>query len=217
MNIINEKIHDKFLNLFTIKVQSTAFCQKLNLQRSLMITSIWDITLGIIIIFLFFDSVVASEENFLFFVENFILIIGICFGFVGIDSATNLRKVNTKVYKNWRVFITFFFPFLELINNFSFLCFYSESCSKLSSVLFNIILFLINLYFTKIAWSFYIRLDKNHELLIIHGKYLEKMINDESYKLSDVKKYVPPEQSPLSKVNIKPNTENELTIFKTPS
>ena len=33
----------------------------------------------------------------------------------------------------------------------------------------------------------------NQELLIIHGKYLEKMLNNENHKYTDAKKYVPPE------------------------
>lgn len=193
-NIINEKIHDKFLNIFNIKVQSTAFKQRLNLQRSLMITSLWDIISGTIILFAFFNSVKEKQEDIFFILQNFLLIMGILFGFVGIDSATNLRKVNTKIYKNWRIFITFAFPIIEIINNFSFLCYYMKQCSRFENFIFILIIFAINIYLTKIAWSFYIRLEKGHELLIIHGKYLEKMINDESYKLNDVKKYVPPEQ-----------------------
>src|SRR5687767_13684822 len=104
-NIINEKVHDKFLSVFTIKVQSTAFCQRLNLQRSLIVTSLYDIIFRLIIFFTFFNSIEVSHESFLFFVENFFLIIGLCFGCVGLDSATNLRKMNTKIYKNWRIFI----------------------------------------------------------------------------------------------------------------
>ena len=100
MNIINDKIHEKFLNIFNIKVQSTAFCQKMNLQRSILITSLWDILIGIIMIFAFFNSVKEMYQNLIFFLENFLLIIGLFFGFVGIDSSTNLKKVNTKVYKS---------------------------------------------------------------------------------------------------------------------
>lgn len=206
-NIINEKIHEKFLGIFTIKVQSTAFSQRLNLQRSLMVCSLFDFILGIIIIFTFFRSIKESKESFTFFIENFLLIIGVCFGCVGMDASTNLRKLNTKIYKNWRVFITFAFPFFEMINNFSFLCHYRTKCDKFPNLIFTLALFLVNLYFSKIAWSFYIRLEKGHELLIIHGKYLEKMMNDESYKISDVKKYVPPETL----------KDQELSLFKNTS
>ena len=123
-NIINEKIHHKFLNIFNVKVQSTAFSQKLNLQRSLLIVSLWDIIFGLIIIIAFFNNIRDMHENLFFFLQNFIIIIGFFFGFVGIDSSTNLRKTNTKIFKNWRIFITFAFPFFELISNFSFLCYY---------------------------------------------------------------------------------------------
>jgi hypothetical protein len=212
-NIISEKIHDKFLNIFNIKVQSTAFSQKLNLQRSLLITSLWDIITGIIIFFAFFNSVKEKKEDMLFILQNFLLIIGIFLGCVGIDSSTNLRKLNTKIYKNWRIFITFAFPLLEIFNNFSFLCYYMQQCSHFENLIFVLIIFLINLYFTKIAWSFYIRISKGHELLIIHGKYLEKMINDESYKLNDVKKYVPPEQL-MGNSPGNTTSDTELSIFK---
>ena len=79
-------------------------------------------------------------------------------------------------------------------------------------MLFLIAYLLINIYLTKIAWSFFIRLNKGHEILIIHGKYLEKMINDESYKISDVKNYVPPEQQLIHKDTAAP--DHELSIFK---
>jgi hypothetical protein len=217
-NIINEKIHDKFLKFFTIKVQSTAFCQKLNLQRSLLVTSLFDIVFGLIVAISFFRSIIISYENFLYFIENFVIIIGICFGFVGLDSSTNLKKSSSRIYKNWRIFVTFAFPFIEIINNFNFLCNYRPNCNKLADVVFVICLFAVNIYFTRIAWSFYIRLDKNHELLIIHGKYLEKMINDESYKINDIKKYVPPE-APIG-LRTAPTSnsaaENELSVFNTP-
>ena len=217
-NIINEKIHDKFLRFLTIKVQSTAFCQKLNLQRSLLVCSLFDIILGLIVAVSFFRSIVVSYENFLYFLENFILIIGICFGFVGLDASTNLKKSSSRIYKNWRIFISFAFPFIEIINNFNFLCNYRPECHKFRDILFIFSLFIVNIYFTRIAWSFFIRLDKNHELLVIHGKYLEKMINDESYKISDIKKYVPPE-APIGLRTAPQNNalnENELSVFNTP-
>lgn len=191
-NILQEKIHDKFLYLFNVKVQSTAFCQKLNLQRSLIITSAFDVLIGIIIIFVFFNNI-EREETFLYFIENFILISGICFGMVGFDCANNLRKSNMRIYKNWRLFVTFSILLLEIINNFDILCeiFSSEKCNNISNVLMLIIYFIVNVYFSKIAWSFYIRLIRGHELLVIHGKYLERMMNEESYKLKDLKQYVP--------------------------
>lgn len=192
-SIINDKIHDKFLNCFNIKVQSTAFCQNLNLQRSLMVSSIYDISFGLIILLYYVENLAQFHNSHIIFLENFMLITGIAFGFVGLDSAANLRKVNTKVYKWWRIYITFIIPLIEIFNNFSFFCTMSGNCNKLFNFIITIIVFIINIYLTRIAWSFSIRLNKNHELLIIHGKYLEKMMNEESYKINDLRKYVPPE------------------------
>jgi hypothetical protein len=218
-NIINEKIHDKFLQVFNVKVQSTGFRQKLNLQRSLLIVSAWDILIGTIIFFAFFRNIQDMKQNIILCIECLMLWIGICFGFVGIDSATNLRKVNTKIYKNWRVVVTFAFPLLEMISNFAFFCYFWNQCSILENFILILINFFINIYWTKIAWSFYIRISRGHELLIIHGKYLDKMIEDESYKLNDVKKYVPPEQLMGNKLinatNATAGAEAELSIFGT--
>ena len=55
-SIINEKINDKFLYLFNIKVQSTAFCKMLNLQKSLLISSLIDIFLEYCPCFCFFTA-----------------------------------------------------------------------------------------------------------------------------------------------------------------
>jgi hypothetical protein len=208
-SIINEKVHEKFLLLFNVKVQSTAFQQKLNLQRSLIIVSLFDLFMGLVMSLLFFRSIDQSYDSMLFFIENFILIISFCFAFVGLDTATNLKRYNAKIYKNWRIFVTFAFPLVEAANNFQFLHTYNIKYDGFNSLVFTLIYMFINLYFTKIAWSFNIRLQKGHELLIIHGKYLEKMMNDESYKINDLKKYVPPEQS-----IIKSTVETEMNLFK---
>jgi len=214
MTIINEKIHDKFLNIFNIKVQSTAFLQKLNLQRSLMVASLYDIFFGIFVLIYYFRTISKFSDSFIIFLENFLLISGIGFGFVGLDSAANLRKINTKIYKYWRIFITFFIPFIELINNFSFFCSLADDCNKFYNFIITIFVFVINIYFTRIAWSFYIRLIRNHELLIIHGKYLERMINEESYKMNDLRKYVPPEQVIMNKSLPLLNDNNEMNVLK---
>ncbi len=213
-NIINEKIHDKFLNIFNIKVQSTAFCQKLNLQRSLMVASLYDICFGFFVLIYYFRTISKFSDSFIIFIENFLLISGIGFGFVGLDSAANLRKINTRIYKVWRIFITFFFPFIELISNFSFFCSLGNNCNKLYNFILTAVVFGFNIYLTRIAWSFYIRLIRNHELLIIHGKYLEKMINEESYKMNDLRKYVPPELLIMNKSLPLLNDTNEMTNMK---
>jgi hypothetical protein len=187
-SILNQKLHHKFLNFFDVKVQSTAFFQRLNLQFSLVITSLSDLIFGIAV---FVNSFDQNYINLIHFLEIFLFIIGTFFGILGLDAASSLRKLNSQIYKRWRIFITFIFPILEIVNNFSFICNYSQECSGFKIFFIPLIFFIINLYLTKIAWSFSIRLEKGHELLVIHGKYLEKMLMDESYKLNDVKKYVP--------------------------
>lgn len=73
------------------------------------------------------------------------------------------------------------------MNNFSFCCYYTEgeisenfklnmNCSIVERLVFNIVLLSWNIYITKIAWSFNIRLEQSHDLLIIHGGYLEKLL-----------------------------------------
>ena len=42
---------------------------------------------------------------------------------------------------------------------------------------------IINIYAAKIAWSFNVRLQKGQELLVIHGKYLDKMMSNENEKI----------------------------------
>ena len=49
---------------------------------------------------------------------------------------------------------------------------------------------IINLYFTKISWSFNTRLQRGQELLVIHGKYLEQMISNENQKIIDTQNLI---------------------------
>lgn len=209
VSIVNEKIHDKFLNLVSIKVQSTAFFQKLNLQQSLIVCSLIDMLIGLIIFFYFFRIMELKEEGFIYIAENILLVLGMFFGLVGFDSATNLKKRNSIIYKSWRIFITFAIPFCELIQSSDKFCYYNSNCTFGYFVLVATIIFTINLYLTKVAWSFCIRIDRNHELLIIHGKYLENMMKEENYKITDnIKKYVPP--------NIK-QTQRDNELIQMPS
>jgi hypothetical protein len=179
-----------------------------------MVASLYDIFFGLFVLIYYFRTITKFSDSFIIFAENFLLISGIGFGFVGLDSAANLRKINTRIYKIWRIFITFFIPFIELINNFSFFCSLGNNCNKLYNFLLTIIVFAVNIYLTRIAWSFNIRLIRNHELLIIHGKYLEKMINEESYKINDLRKYVPPELLSMNKSLPLLNDTNEMSIMK---
>ena len=44
-------------------------------------------------------------------------------------------------------------------------------------------IFIINIYATKIAWSFNTRLQKGQDLLVIHGKYLDQMMSFENQRI----------------------------------
>jgi hypothetical protein len=211
ISIINEKIEGKFFFLFKIKVQSTAFCKKLNLQQSLRICGIYDLVIGVLIFFNFF-KILDLQSSIIFTFEIMFLLIGLFFGILGIDSANNLRKTNAGIYKIWRYFITCAIPVLELSHLGNNFCYFTIQCDFLYYVSVSVIYFLINLYFTKIAWSFFVRLDKGHETLVIHGKHLEKMILDENYKINDVKKYIPPEIRDQNKMKFV-QKENELVHF----
>jgi len=214
MSIVSEKLHDKFLNVFTIKVQSTAFCQKVNLKQSLFIISLIDFFIGLLVFLLFFKILdLNTSEGVFYIIENLILILGMVFGLVGMDASTNLKKKNASIYKLWRILITFLIPIFELINSLDKLCYYSANCTSWRYLGFTIIIFPINIYFTKIAWSFCVRLDRSHELLIIHGKYLEKMMNDEQIKMTDMKNYYNPPE--ITKGTPNDYKEQELaTMFK---
>jgi hypothetical protein len=214
MSIVSEKLHDKFLNIFTIKVQSTAFCQKVNLKQSLFIISLIDFFVGLIVFLLFFRILdLNSEDGAIYIIENLMLILGMVFGLVGMDASANLKKKNASIYKLWRILITFLIPIFELINSLDKICYYSTNCTSWRYLGFTIVFLPINIYFTKIAWSFCVRLDRSHELLIIHGKYLEKMMNDEQLKMTDLRNYIPPE---LNKGTQNDHKEQELTnMFKT--
>lgn len=189
INILKEKMHDKFFYFFTVKVQSTTFFQKFNLQKGLLITSLYDIIFGLIVFILLIKNFDNHVDDNAYILQNVLCILSIFFGFIGLDTSLNLKKIHSLVYKNWRfVFIIAFF-LLELMNNFSFCCYYTEgeisenfklnmNCSIVERLVFNIVLLSWNIYITKIAWSFNIRLEQSHDLLIIHGGYLEKLLGD---------------------------------------
>lgn len=195
VSIVNDKIHDKFLNIFSIKVQSTAFCQKLNLRQSLTICSVIDLLVGLIVFLDFFRIMEIKEEGFLFIVENLLFISAIIFGLIGIDAAQNLKKRNGYIYKTWRVFMIFAIPIIEIFQSFEDFCYYNWKCSFLYFVFVSALYIAINLYMTRIAWSFNIRMQRNHELLIVHGKYLESMMADENISVQIARTYRPPKLS----------------------
>jgi hypothetical protein len=119
---------------------------------------------------------------------------GILFGLLGMDASANLRIKNAEIYKLWRFFISFALPVLEI---FSFLnykkCYLNQPCSIIQIFVGISLSLVLNFYFTKIAWSFCIRLSRSQEILIIHGKYLEEMMRYEDDKIFDQKQkqYIP--------------------------
>ena len=191
--IINDKIYEKFLLFFNQKVQSTVLFGRFSLQQALYICSFIEFTIGFIIFLFFFRILGIKEDGDLFFLENVILILGMFFGLIGFDAANNINKRNSVVYKYWRYFITFIIPVSEIINTTDGICYYSSSCSLFNLIIFSLVYLSVNLYLTKIAWSFSIRLDRNQELLIIHGRYLDKIVHNESCKITEARKFVPPE------------------------
>lgn len=196
ISILKDKMHDKFLGIFTIKVQSTTFFQKLNLQKGLMVSSLCDIIYGILSFNLFFNFYQFNKNNLSFLIENAMGVLCLFFGLIGLDASLNLKKINSLVYKNWRIGFTILYFFMEIANNFNYLCFFyndKKECGSLfSKFVFFLFIFLFSMYLSKISWSFYIRLDQSHDLLIIHGKYLEKMLNEDNSKYEVAKKYTPP-------------------------
>lgn len=210
INILKEKMHDKFFGLFNLKVQSTTFFQQFNLQKGLLLCALLDIIFGVLSFYLFFNFYRFHSENMSFLLENSMGVLCFFFGLIGLDAAINLKKINSSVYKNWRIIFTFIFFFIEIANNFNFLCFFKKDetteCKNLTSFIVFLCILFINFYITKIAWSFYIRLDQSHDLLIIHGKYLEKMINEDNLKYEANKKYSPPNQNT-------PNNNEPLSLL----
>lgn len=195
-NILKEKMHEKFLNMLNLKVQSTTFCQKLNLQKGLFISALWEIIYGCVIFVYFLNHYHRHIRNSIFIAENILCIISLFFGILGTDAAINLKKLNSRIYKNWRILFTFLYFVIEIGNHFTFPCNFDRDCTTIEKTLFFILFILWNCYITKISWSFSVRLEQSHELLIIHGRYLEKMLGEESYKLHDNKKYTPPGETP---------------------
>lgn len=227
INILREKMHDKFLGMLTLKVQSTTFFQKLNLQKGLLVSSLLDITYGIIILILFVQNFNYYKSNS-FVLENTIGILCLFFGLIGVDSALNLKKTHSFVYKNWRIAFTFLYVMTEIGNSFNFICFYTqdedapgqESCGWLLKAVYFLFIVTLSGYLTKIAWSFYVRLDQSHDLLIIHGKYLETMLNEDNVKYEVSKKYIPPnklDKSSLTDKNSKIFISRENEIPKAPT
>lgn len=198
VKILDEKIKDKFLFCLSIKVQSTAFYKRLNLKSSLLICGVYDFLIGVVILFNF-SRLLQMKDDIAFKIECIVFIFGIFFGILGVDAANNLRKLNSAYYLLWRMFVTFGVPVLEIvayppiIEGSYNVCFLKNNCGPFYFIIALIIYFCLNIYLTKISWSFSTRLNLGHELLVIHGKYLEQMMIEENYKIQDAKKYTPPD------------------------
>ena len=166
-NILKGKMHEKFLKILNIKVQSTAFCQKLNLQKSLLICSLFDFNFGLLVLILFLNHYKMHSNNLTFLMLNILGILCLFFSFLGFDASLNLKKFNAKIYKNWRIVFCVLYICIEIGNSFQFICYYSgggnnntNNCNMFSNVLYFLVFVFVNFYITKIAWSFFIRLEK---------------------------------------------------------
>lgn len=211
LNILKEKLHDKFLNIFNIKVQSTAFFQKCSLLQALLVVGLFDLFFGIVYLLIFFKIVHKTTSTFIL-IQDAIMITSIFFGLIGINASSTMSKRTCHIYKNWRIFITFFNPVLEMFNGFYNYCYSFDQCNQLIAFIVLLLMFILNLYLTFVSWSFYVRLDKSHELLIIHGKYLEKMMENDNYKIMLSHRYMPPDVSSVRGSNIQMSLAGENTL-----
>ena len=196
INVVDEKLYAKFLNLFTLKVKKNAFFKKLSLLQSLVISALFDIILGIIFSLIFF-KIEFSDINTSIKFQLFIVMIGFIFGFIGINVVISMTRYISLVYKNWRLFITFSYPILEINNGFYICCLLLRVCNYFLAFLLLIIFFSMNIYLTLVSWSFFIRLDQAHELLIIHGSKKLKLLMENDFFIGksyyDDFNYTPPD------------------------
>ena len=194
-SLIHSQIKEKFLFCFSVKVQSTAFYQNLSLQNAIRICSIYDFIIFIIIFYNSYNSI-----NLI----NIIFMVCTClFGIISMGLSNNLNKKYSQYYYYYRIIFLFLLPITEFYdykNNHS--CYYYDSCNTFSFYLgYSLGIALINIYFAKIAWSFNIRLLLGHELLIIHGKYLEKILTNEKTEIITNQDYtIPYEQKNQMKI-----------------
>jgi hypothetical protein len=187
---INERVTITIFFCFKFKAQSTCFYKRMNLLQGLLLCSLIDI---IIAIFIFLQLIqVADFNSFTYYnIKNYISIMGIPFGFIGYDAAINLKKNSSRLYRNWRIFITLMTIICELSLGLTGVLYHDENIFIFCAYLLGYVV--ISTYMNKIVESFHARLMLNQELLIVHGKYLEKMLENDSYRMNDnIKKYIPP-------------------------
>ena len=173
-SLLKSDIKEKFFFCIPMKVQSSAFYKSLSLQNSLRICSIYDFICGFFVFFCGTNS----------FWEIVFIVLFFAFGVFSFHNSINVSKSYSKYYYFWRVFITLFIPIIEFIHyRNEKKCYYSRCPTFLyySGLSFGI--FIINIYATKIAWSFNMRLQKGQNLLVIHGKYLDTMMTNENQRI----------------------------------
>jgi hypothetical protein len=174
--LLKNDTKEKFFFCIPMKVQSSAFYKSVSLQNSIRVCSIYDFICGFFILFCGNNS----------FWEIFFIILFFCFGVLSIHNSINISKTIAKYYYYWRIFITFFIPIEEFMDyEKEKICYYSKCMTFFYYAGLSLGISIINIYAAKIAWSFHIRLQKGHDLLAIHGKYLENMISNENNRIAN--------------------------------
>lgn len=193
-SLVTSVVKEPFLLCISMKVQSTAFNKSLSLQNSIRICSVYDI--------LFSLSILYLTHLKLSLMEIILVASGIIFFIISLNMSSNLNKEYALYYYFWRSIVLFIIPLREFFNySNSKICYYTSMCSTLMFyILITIGLTIIHFYLTKISWSFLKRLQMGQALLVIHGKYLEKMLNNENNKLNS-NGYIPPNQIELKNLN----------------
>ena len=194
-SLVHSNVKQKIFFCFPIKVQSTAFYQSMSLQNAIRICSIYDFIFGFFILY-------CAYPNFSI-LEFILLFLSIAFGVISMGMSNNFNKRYSKYYYYWRVIITFIIPIIEFFEyNSKKICYYSN-CNQFTYYFgLSLGLTIIHIYLTKIAWSFSTRLLLGQELLIIHGKYLELMLNKENSLINN-----------MSNNQNNQNKKNEMDIF----
>ena len=180
-SLVKSEMKQNFFFCIPMKVQSSAFYKSLSLQSSLRICSVYDIICGCFILY-------CGKS---LFIENLFILLFFFFGIMSINNSVNLSKRFSKYYYYWRVAITILIPIREFSQyKKQNICYYSTCTTFIYYSGLSIWILIINLYFTKISWSFNTRLQREQELLVIHGKYLEQMISNENQKIIDTQNLI---------------------------
>lgn len=178
MSLVKTEMRAKFFFCFPMKVQSSAFYKTCSLQNSIRVCSIYDFICGFFILF-------CGSYSYW---EIILTIFFFAFGILSMNNSINVRKLFSKYYYFWRIFVTIFIPIKEYFNyNNEKVCYYSKCPTFIyySGLSFGILI--VNIYTARIAWSFYIRLQKGQDLLVIHGKNLEQMMTFENKRILNIK------------------------------